>query len=188
MNWTRRRFLGTSAAAPIMAPLGLDLVTTIQAAPGEHDASNSLTEQERNALLAAMDEIIPAGDGMPGASEAGGLRYVEGIADGDAAVAGELRESLAALDRCSKEAFGNAFDRLDHESRISTLKRLEAEAPLPFTRFRDYIYEAYYTSPAVWKLIGYEFYPTDHPGPHMEPFDDSILADVRKRPKLYREA
>ncbi len=185
MNWTRRKFLGASAAAPIVAPVGLDLVTAIQAAP---DSSNSLTGHERNALLIAMDEIIPGSDGMPSASEAGGLWYLEGIAAGDAAVAGEIRECLAALDNSSKEAFAKSFDQLDHESSILALKRLETAAPLSFARLRDYVYEAYYTRPAVWKLIGYEFYPTDHPGPHMEPFDDSILATVRKRSKLYREA
>ena len=42
--------------------------------------------------------------------------------------------------------------------------------------------------PQIWKLIGYEFYPTDHQGPHMKPFDESVLAEVMKKPKFYREA
>ncbi len=188
MNWTRRKFLGASAAAPIVAPVALDLVTTIEAAPEKTSSSDALSEQERNVLHAAMDEIIPAGDGMPAASEVRGLEYLERVAAGDADVAGDIRRSLAALNEWSQRLFEKSFDQLEREARISALARWEAAAPVEFARLRDYTYEAYYTQPRVWKLIGYEFYPTDHPGPHMQPFDDSILADVRNRPKLYREA
>jgi hypothetical protein len=188
MKWTRRKFLGASAVVPIAAPVALDLVTTIESAPGNTSSSGALSEQEGNVLHAAMDEIIPASDSMPAPSEAGGLPYLERIAAQDADVAGDIRGSLAALDKCSEQLFEKAFDQLDRQGRISALTRLEAAAPVEFARLRDYTYEAYYTQPSVWKLIGYEFYPTDHPGPHMQPFDDSILADVRNRPKLYREA
>jgi hypothetical protein len=188
MNWTRRKFLAASAAAPIVGPVAPELVTIVEAAPEETRSSSALSEQERNALHAAMDEIIPAGDDMPAASEAGGLQYLKRLAAEDADVAADIRRSLAALDKCSERLFEKAFDLVAREARISALGRLETTAPIEFTRLRDYIYEAYYTQPRVWKLIGYEFYPTDHPGPHMKPFDESILDEVRKRPKLYREA
>lgn len=188
MNWTRRKFLSASAAAPITAPVALDLVTTIEAAPRETTSSGALSEQERNVLHAAMDEIIPASDGMPAASEAGGLQYLKRIAAEDAGVVDDIRKSLAALNKCSEQLFEKAFDRLEREARVAALTKLETAAPVDLARLRDYTYEAYYTQPGIWKLIGYEFYPTDHPGPHMKPFDESILAEVRKRPKLYREA
>jgi hypothetical protein len=60
-------------------------------------------------------------------------------------------------------------------------------APKCFSTLRDSVYEAYYIQPQVWKLIDYEFYPTDQPGPRMKPFDEAVLAQVRKLPKLYRE-
>jgi Gluconate 2-dehydrogenase subunit 3 len=188
MQWSRRKFLGASAAAPIVAPVALDLLTTIEAAPEKTASSGALSEPERNLLRAAMDEIIPASDGMPGASEAGGLQYLNRITAEDAEVAGDIRGALAALDKCSGQLFQKRFDQLEREAKVSALTRLETAAPIEFTKLRDYIYEAYYTQPGVWKLIGYKFYPTDHPGPHMKPFDESILEEVRKRPKLYREA
>ena len=52
---------------------------------------------------------------------------------------------------------------------------------------RDLVYEAYYTQPRVWKLIGYEFNPTNEAGPHLKPFDESVLAQVKKMPRRYRE-
>ena|ERR1700685_3037730 len=172
MHWSRRRFLATTAAVPLIA------IET------RAHVSNAFNERERAVLLAAMDEIIPASNGMPAASEAGGVAYLERIASEDAVVAEEIRNALAALRNSSEQP----FDRLDHDARVAALKTLESRDPIQFAHLRDYTYESYYTQPKVWKLIGYEFYPTDHPGPHMEPFDESILADVRKKPKLYREA
>lgn len=169
--WSRREFLATTAAVPLIA------IESRAAGP-------VFNERERGVLQAAMNEIIPAGDGMPAASEAGGVAYLERVAGADANVAVEIRNALTALAKCSE----NGFETLDREARIAALKKLEAGNPVEFAHLRDYVYESYYTQPKIWKLIGYEFYPTDHPGPHMEPFDESILADVRKRPKLYREA
>jgi hypothetical protein len=171
MNWNRREFLGASAAMPLIA-------IEIRAA-----AANAFNDRERAMLRAAMDEIIPASDDMPAASEVGGPAYLERIA-ADADLANEIRAALAALQKTTEQP----FDQLDHDARVTVLKRFEAADSTQFAHLRDYIYESYYTQPSVWKLIGYEFYPTDHAGPHMEPFDDSILAEVRKRPKLYREA
>jgi hypothetical protein len=161
MKLTRRNFLEASAAAPLAA----GLVTTIGAAP-----NNVLSEAEREALHTAMDQIIPAGDGMPSASEAGGLEYLQRVARQEPEVANQLRSLLAEL----KER--------------KTLTEFEAKDPQNFAHLRDYVYEAYYTQPRIWKLIGYHDYPTDHAGPHLPPFDESLLDPVRNRPKLYREA
>jgi hypothetical protein len=169
--WTRRAFLAAGAAAPLIA------IETRAATP-------VFDERDRAILHAVMDEIIPAGDGMPAASEAGGVAYLERIAATDATVASDLRNALAALGKCCTEA----LNQLDHAGRVAALRKLEADDAVQFAHLRDYVYESYYTQPKVWKLIGYEFYPTDHPGPHMEPFDESILREVRNMPKLYREA
>jgi hypothetical protein len=170
MSVSRRTFIAAAAATPLIAI--------------EVRAAAVFDEHERAMLLAAMDEIIPAGDGMPAASEAGGIAYLERIASQDAAVAVEIRNSVEALLTSSEQP----FHRLPHEARVTALQTLESHKPNEFAHLRDYVYESYYTQPRVWKLIGYEFYPTDRPGPHMEPFDETILDDVRKRPKLYREA
>jgi len=172
MKWTRRGFLAASAVTPLIA------IETPASYTKMFDA------RERAVLVVAMDEIVPASDAMPAASKAGGLAYLQRIAYQDASVAVEIRNSVAALLALNEQP----FDRLPHEARVSTLQRLESQKPNDFAHLRDYVYESYYTQPQVWKLIGYEFYPTDHPGPHMEPFDESILEDVRKMAKLYREA
>jgi hypothetical protein len=129
-----------------------------------------LNEDERSALRTAMDEIIPAGDGMPSATEAGGIEYLERVMRQEPEVAENTRALLAEL------------------KVHRTLGEFEAKAAPEFARLRDFVYEAYYTQPEIWKLLGYHNYPTDHAGPHMPPFDETILSEVRRKPKFYREA
>lgn len=165
MKWTRRKFLEASSTGPLLAPFAAGLVTTIEAAP-----TDALSEGEQGALRTAMDEIIPAGDGMPSATDAGGIEYLERVMRQEPEVAKAIRRLLAELK--------------PHR----TLSEFEAKAPTEFARLRDLVYESYYTQPKIWKLLGYENYPTDHKGPHLAPFDDTILAEVRSKPKFYREA
>lgn len=135
-----------------------------------------------------MDEIIPASDGMPAASQAGCVEYLDRLVRRSATIKEELRRSLAALEAASAERFRRSFLRLSRRQRVEVLTALETRAaPDSFDVLRDYIYEAYYTRPRVWKLIGYEFYPTNESGPGMKPFDEAVLAQVRNKPTFYRK-
>ncbi|MGH9938407.1 MAG: gluconate 2-dehydrogenase subunit 3 family protein, partial [Blastocatellia bacterium] len=93
------------------------------------------------------------------------------------------------------------FDQLSSAQRVKLLQAFEKESARAgaaeslygagnnlFALLRDLVYEGYYTSPKAWPQLGYEFHPTSRRGPAMQPFDESILAQVRKRPKSYREA
>ena len=135
-----------------------------------------------------MDLVIPASDGMPSASEAGGLNYLESLMQRDKDAGTDIHKSLAVLEAFSERSFKRPFSRIERNDQIAVLKDIESTAPDVFDALRAYIYESYYTQPAIWKRIGYELYPTDHMGPHLKPFDDSLLGNVRKMPKLYREA
>jgi hypothetical protein len=172
---TRREFLGATTTAAI--------VTSIQ--PARADV---LTPDERAALAAAMDEIIPATDGMPAASQVGSLDYLERVVPSLDGLLDQFRRGLAGLDAQSRKSSGQPFAKLSHAGRVEVLTALERDSSPDFFRLlRDFTYEAYYTRPEVWKRLGYEPHLTDHPGPHMKAFDESTLAQVRKRGKLYRE-
>jgi hypothetical protein len=175
MKPTRRGFLAASAAMPA-------LLTSIQ------PAAQALTQSIRSTLQTVMDLMIPGSDGMPSASEAGGLTYLERLMQRDKDAAHDIAKALAVADAFSERAFEKPFGDLEKSDQIAVLKEMENSALDVFDRLRAYIYESYYEQPAVWKLVGYELYPTDHPGPHLAPFDDSLVADVRKMPKLYRDA
>lgn len=150
-------------------------------------ATTTLGTGQREALRAAMDEIIPSSDVMPAASTAGGLEYLERVCQQELEIRVELQQVLDVLGQMSETNFHAAFAGISSPQRVEILTELETRLPEVFTKLRDLVYESYYTQPSVWKLIGYDLHPTNESGPHMKPFDDSVLAKVRKMPKLYRE-
>lgn len=167
MGWTRREFVEAGAAAA--------LVVSIQPV-----AAAVFTEAERKVLRAAMDEMVPGVEGMPAASEAGSVDYIEQAAPQIEGLVVQLRAGLAKL--------GGRFADLPSTARVEMLKKVENETDPEFFRaLRDMVYEAYYTRPEVWRRLNYQPHPTDHSGPSMEPFDESVLEQARKRGKLYRE-
>jgi hypothetical protein len=106
----------------------------------------------------------------------------------DKNAASDIGKDLAVVEAFSERSFRKRFSQLSRDDQISVLKEVESAANRVFDNLRAYVYESYYTQPQVWKLIGYELYPTDHTGPHLPPFDESLLADVRNMHKLYRDA
>ncbi len=125
---------------------------------------------------------------MPSAVEAGGLAYVAELMQHEPDMAKQFSHALESLEAFSMRRFERPFTQLGEEERVAALEHLEQDAPPQFAVLRDTVYESYYTQPAIWKLIGYVPYPADHQGPHLKPFDEALLADVRKRAKLYRDA
>jgi len=183
-KFTRRRFLETALAAPAVIGVAAEVK---EGQTVEPPVSAALGARHRASLRAAMDEIIPAGDGMPAASAVGGLEYLERVSLKELPIRADLQQALDALARWSEMKFHADFPSLSPAQRFETLTELEAGMPEVFAKLRDLVYESYYTQPAIWKLIGYEFHPTNEPGPHLKLFGESVLAKVRKLPKLYRE-
>jgi hypothetical protein len=143
--------------------------------------------EESARLRLVMDEIIPATNSMPAASEVGGVDYLAHLMSSDREIAEKLKSGLAAVEKISHAQTNAPFVSLSKEKRIEILTALEHEDQHAFDTVRDYVYEAYYTNEKVWKLVGYHNFPTTDAGPHMGAFDEQLLANVRKRPKLYRE-
>jgi hypothetical protein len=187
-TWSRRRFVGSALQG--VASVGVSrLAAGASSSTGAKSATSAapaFLPEQRSTLAAAMDEIIPAAQGLPSASQAGCLDYLARAWPEDAGLRVELVKSLEAASESARAAFGREFDRLDSEGRIAALQRLEQSDPAAFRSLRDTVYEAYYTRPEVWKRLGHEFYPPERPGPLPPPFDESLLARVRQMPRLYR--
>ncbi|HYV41912.1 MAG TPA: gluconate 2-dehydrogenase subunit 3 family protein [Thermoanaerobaculia bacterium] len=181
-NWTRRGFLQTAAAGTFAATGAARAVAAMSS--GTRPASSPFTARLRATLSAAMDEIIPASDGMPAASDTQVLRYLEQISASDGGVRRDVRRAAEALERrCRPRRFAS----LSAARRVEVMKALEKEEPAVFGLFRDYVYEGYYTNPGIWSRIGFEFYGPERPGPGMPAFDESAVARVRTGPPLYRK-
>ena len=130
----------------------------------------SALDRERFGALA--DELVPAAEGMPSATDAGVHR--EGL---DRVLA--ARPDLApVLERVLAGAAGEPGD---------VLRRLEDEDEAGFAALTLAVTGAYYTDPAVRRLIGY-------PGQRYQPelvtrapdWDEAALARVVARGAIYR--
>jgi hypothetical protein len=187
-KYTRRELLETGLAGSLAIGVCGGLVRISAQSKNGASAIVAASETEESALLRkVMDEIIPAVDSMPAASEVGGIDYLNRLMSGDRAIAEKLRIGLAAVEKVSRVHFSAPFVSLKSEQRIEVLTALAASDRARFGSLRDYVYEAYYTNERVWKLVGYANYPSTDAGPHMIAFDEQMLANVKKRPKLYRE-
>lgn len=183
----RREFLALSvqaAAATQFIP-----IERLQASRGGAHAPRFSAEQ-RNNLLLAMDEIIPAEGRMPSVSSVGGVQYMEKLSAAYLDIGETITAGLQSLEQRSRKAFGRSFALSTAEQRVQVLRAMEKanEPPSFFVTFRNVVYEAYYTSPRVWRLIGFEFRNSRRRTAPLELFDEKLLARVRRMGRLYREA
>ncbi len=180
---SRRWFLVNAIGAPAMVMAAEACARRVQRSERVGSApSPLLSAEERSVLRLVIDELIPTADGMPAAGEVGSLEYLEQLARDHSEVQGELETALASLAKLSSDVFAAPFTSLSRPERVQALSTMEKRAPREFASLRDYTYEAYYTRPQVWRLIGYGGNST--PGEHWN--DDALLAPVRAMPRLYR--
>ena len=155
-----------------------------------------LSDAQRAALAAVLDAIIPrSADGrLPGAGELGLAR---GIEQQLGAMVGFTARSLDALDALARErqasaeasAEASGFAALGAAARAQVLDAHAAADPgfLPGLVFQAY--SAYYQHPRALEGLGLEPRPPHPKGYALDQPDlDALLAPVRARAKLYREA
>ena len=161
---TRRTFIGT-AAVIVLAPVA--------------EVASEQTAATRPTLRAAVDRIIPARGNMPAASSVGAVEYLEALSARDQDIQQRLSKVIAAL--------GPTFADSSVNEQVSALEMLEKADPPSFAALRDLVYEAYYTNPKIWSLIGFSFRWGSRKTAPLEDFDTTLLARVRQLPRLYRE-
>ena len=136
---------------------------------------------EVEVLAAVIDEIVPAGEGMPSATAAGGLQYLQYLGWQYPNVQQEISSLLATLDAAAAQ-FGTDFSKLQPDQRLHVVRQLEKNHPTTFASFVRYVYEAYYTRPQVRGLISC-------PASTVSEDDLGILLEpVRRMKRMYREA
>lgn len=185
---TRREFLEQAARHSAGVGLAGMLLPTLSCLPADQESALPPLPLDERTLTGVVDEIIPAGEGMPSASEAGVLRYFRQLAGQMPDLPQTLGRALEAVEESNRERFTAPFLELSEPQRVEVLEEFEGTDPDVFFELRNLVYEAYYVQPAVWERLGYEPYPTGEAGPRMDPFDPAALDRVRSSPALYREA
>ena len=180
-TWSRRHFSKAVISAQLLLASGAFTLPLACAKTKNSETDSVLDNSQQETLKLAMDEIIPANNKMPSASEAGGVTYILGIV----AELPDLLPLFEAVIGQIDDMSNDNFSKISSEIRVTILKTLEDTKPELFKVLKDFTYESYYTNETVFKLIGYELHPTGTMGPKMEPFDDSLLDRVKNLPPMY---
>ena len=180
---SRRRFVDGTVRLALFTPLiHLEPLT----AAGQ--TRTPFRAVDRRTLRAAADVIIPAQRQMPAASAVGAVRYIERIAAADRAVEDLLREGLRAIAAHTEATQNIRFDQLTIERQTEVLAHVETTNTANFFgTLRDLVYEAYYTQPAVHKLVRYNFRSGPRRTAPVAPFDEQLVARVRHQKPIYRQ-
>lgn len=166
---SRRELLKAIAAAALIGPLGLEAAQHVHGiAAAEKSAAGykpkALTAHEYKALRVLADLIIPADERGPGAAEAGACEFIDLLASQNPQLLAIYTGGIAWLDRSSQRL--NAKDFVDAAPQQQTalldlIAYRKNESPIlgPGIQFFDWarrmVVDAYYTSPAGIKAIGY---------------------------------
>lgn len=151
-------------------------------------ADTAFDSARRATLTAVLDRIIPPSeDGrLPGA---GALGLVAALEEGLGAMLPFTARGLDALDALARERGARGFPALSEGDRTEVMNAHAAADPgfLPGLVFQ--VYSAYYQHPRVLSGLGLEPRPPHPKGYALEQPDlDALLAPVRARQKLYRDA
>ncbi len=132
----------------------------------------TLDANQRAALAALADVLIPAGDGFPSASQAGvaaeGLDQVIALEPGIAA--GLSRVLLKAKDRPCAEVIVD----------------LQNNDPASFGALAEFVAGAYFLNPLVLARLGYAGQRPHPMDPHPDYLDDGLLQSVLSRGPVCR--
>jgi hypothetical protein len=155
------------------------LAECIQAAASKVGANHD--PDKLQILAVTMDEIIPKGDGMPSATEAGGTEYLQYLSWQYPSIENEIAAFLDTVRQTAPGRLGMQFLSLQHEQRVQLLAYIERHHASSFASFRSYVYEAYYTRPVVqgaFSCLRSEKVAEDL---------DTLLSPVRNMKPIYRE-
>lgn len=136
MNPTRRDFLSSSALAAGWLALSGSALATLAACAREDAATGAplltLTPEEGRAMRAFTAQIVPSGDGLPGAEEAGAVHFI------DRAVTEfmpPMRPVVTAATTALDERAGGSFADLDATRQNAILEELQNEGWFGALRF-----------------------------------------------------
>ena len=153
-----------------------------------HERRPFLSDSQRALLSAVLDQIVPANGDLPGAGSLGVAAHVDGMAGLAAGSRRLLTEGLKTIEVAGSRTDRGRFADLPDSDQTSVLERVESDRPEFFQFLVQQTYAGYYTNGRVLRAKGLSESPPQPVGHEMPPFDESLLAGVRKRGKAYRDA
>ena len=154
----------------------------------QHDVVFYLSRHQRALLGAILDSVVPANGNISGAGGLGVAEYVEGFAGLMPSTRNLLSKGLKAVDATSARKYSSNFIDLPDGDKVDVLKQVESENTAFFDFIVQWTYAGYYTHSSVVRANTLPQLPPQPEGFEMGEFDTSLLENVRKRGKVYRDA
>ncbi|HEX6894564.1 MAG TPA: gluconate 2-dehydrogenase subunit 3 family protein [Bryobacteraceae bacterium] len=166
---SRRDLLKTIAAAATAGPLSLEAAQHVHGIVADEKLAGAynpkaLTLHEFKTLQVLADLIIPADDRGPAAAAAGVCDFIDLLASQNPQLLAIYTGGIAWLDHSSQRLYSKDFAASAPQQQTQLLDLIayrKNESPIlgPGIRFFDWarrmVVDAYYTSPAGIKAIGY---------------------------------
>jgi gluconate 2-dehydrogenase subunit 3-like protein len=136
-------------------------------------------------LSAVVDTLLPGDQGSPplptGTAAGVATKLAQVIAGPDRAVPDAVLQAIA------REARGeDAFVRADAAGRIAVVRQVEAGMPGPFQALVALVLQDYYEADVVLLAMGWRVQPPQPQGHTLPPFDETLLAPVKERGRMWR--
>ncbi len=147
-----------------------------------------LSHEQVSLVTEILDQLIPNGDGFPGAGELGIAQHIDEAAGNEPKLRRLFLDGFNSIDITSFEMYSSGFSDLVSQQKIEVLKEVESRKSTFFKELVKHTYAGYYTNRNVIELLGLEARPPQPLGFELEPFDPSLLENVKKRGKMYRDA
>ena len=149
----------------------------------------ALAASQRALLRSALDRLIPAGGGFPGAGDLDDLLdHLDGAAASSPGMRRMFAEGLRQIGIESERRHGRVFEDLDGAAQDAVLRHVEGEHPAFFEALVRHAYQGYYSHPTVVRLLGLEARPPQPLGHACPAFDAAITRSMSQRGALYRSA
>ena len=141
-----------------------------------------MASQHSRLLEAIMDRMIPAVGDLPSAGQMGLIDEIVELAAKQKRFEDLFHSAISAFESSSPD-FLTSSESLQDEN----LKTFESNNPEHFNTIRTIVYIVYYKDSRVHKRIGWEGQPPQPQGYEMDPWDESVLVNARKREPFWRK-
>ena len=141
-----------------------------------------MASQHSQLLEAIMDRMIPAVGDLPSAGQMGLIDEIVELAAKQKRFEDLFDSAIAAFESNSPD-FLTSSESVQDEN----LKTFESNNPEHFNTIRTIVYIVYYKDSRVHKRIGWDGQPPQPQGYEMDPWDESVLENARKREPFWRK-
>ena len=154
----------------------------------EKNRMSFFTDVHLELMRSILDRIIPPSGNFPGAGELDVVSYIDQSVGQSAELKRLFASGLAEIVVKSEALVPEGFIGLSGEQQDQILRQIESEFPAFFRFLLHNTYSGYYINPKIVELLGLESRSPQPKGYELEPGDFSLLANVRKRGQVYRDA